>query len=303
MTAKTLCSMLVVRSLVAVLVPAAVLAQTGSAFVPSAGLPFATTTAQTESGDTGVALVSIAWTKYRSDSISPGVFDTSATGTMPVWDYTFLSPTQGMLYEYTITLRGSQYQVLQRRQRPQDTARPINRSWYDIDSVLTFLSLYDNNTVKNWKSRCPELEVALVRLCLIREPYLYRTYIPMWIIEFWCPPQRLKNQAIVDAMNRAVVIFNDSLELTSSIPYQKPDIPITDHLVLTGSSIHISPPLTTESTIRIFNIIGRVVSEQILSAGSTSIPFPPDLPRGTYCILILDSTGSLLRSLYLVRPE
>ncbi len=107
---------------------ATVKAQTGSSFLPSAGLQFARTTAQAESGDTGVVLVSIAWTKHRTDGINPGNFDTSTTGAMPVWDYTFLSPTQSLLYEYTITLTGTQYQILQRRQRAQDTARPIDRT-------------------------------------------------------------------------------------------------------------------------------------------------------------------------------
>jgi hypothetical protein len=278
-------------------------AQSYTPFIPSMGLATVSSQAQVDSGDSSVVLVSIQWTKYRSDGIDPGTFDYNGNGAVPVWDYTFLSPANNMLYEYTLVSSGAQFQIVHRSQRAQDTARPINRTWYDIDSLLDYFRSTLSRKYDEWKSNCPALELALVRLVQVRESYVHRTTIPMWMFDFWCTPSALKNRILIDTYKRLVAVIIDSLPLASVATPERPVMPSPDRVALSGNVLPLREPMPSDGTVRIVDLCGRVAWQQSLQAGSDIITIPDYLPSGTYSVLVFDAIGTLYRSFYVVRIE
>ncbi|MCX7930120.1 MAG: T9SS type A sorting domain-containing protein [Chlorobi bacterium] len=293
-TTKVLASVLV-------LIATVVYAQGENSFTPNQALSFAKASAMSESGDTSVVLVSIEWMLNRPDGLASGNFDTSSTGAMPVWEYTFLSPEQNQLLSYVVTSTGSSFQIAGRRQRMQDTARPINQSWYDIDSVVGMMRA--SVVVGQRKSQCPELQTARIRLVMVREPYVYRRYIPMWVMEHWCIPQRFKLVCLYDAVGRSITICQDSVALTATVhednALDNRDSP-SRNVIAVHNTIHLTSPLPAESIVKIFDLSGRIISSTSLSAGTTTIPIEQRLPCGVYRMVIVSAADGKLRDSFLI---
>ena len=276
-------------------------AQPNEPFLPAQGLSFARERAIAETGDTAVALVSIRWMKYRTDSLPAGTFDLQGNGALPVWDYIFLSPSQEMIHLFTVISAGGNFQVVGHKQWPKDTSRVINKSWYDIDSLHN--RIFNSIIVSEWKELCPEIEVARLRLVMYYDPYVNRSYVPMWGVEWWCVPQRFRLECFHDAYRRAIAICSDTSSLISSVAMHDAPVPMPEKLLLTDNTVPLRAPLSMNSTMRIFDISGRLIEEQHLPAGTESLLLPSSISQGFYRILITDSNGNLVGSLFVVRIE
>ncbi len=276
-------------------------AQSYEPFLPAAGLPYAREQAIAETQDSSVALVSIRWMKYRSDSLQPGTFDLQGNGSAPMWDYIFLSPMQQRIHLFTIVSVGGTFSVVGHRQWPKDTSRVIDKQWYDIDS----LTAYIRSTIRggDWMQNCPTIELVGIRLVMIYDRYVNRSYVPMWGAEWWCIPQRYKLECFHDAYRRAIAICTDTSLLTNSVSEHMARTPSTEKLLLNNSTLPLHVPLSQNSTVRVFDISGRLIQEQQLPAGSNYIKLPESMTRGFYRILVTDDAGTIISSWYVVFIE
>mgnify|MGYP000082516554 FL=1 len=290
-------------ALVLLCLAATISAAQNEPFLPAQGLSFARERAIAETGDTGVALVSIQWMKYRADSIQAGTLDLQGNGALPVWDYIFLSPSQEMIHLFTVISAGGNFQVVGHKQWPKDTSRVINKSWYDIDSLMNIIPHTVEASATGWKTVCPEIEVARLRLVMYYDPYINRSYVPMWGVEWWCVPQRFRLECFHDAYRRAITICSDTSSLVSSVAMHDAPVPMPEKLLLTDNTVPLRTPLSMNSTMRIFDISGRLIEEKHLPAGTESIALPSSISQGIYRILITDSNGNLVGSLFVVRIE
>lgn len=80
-------------------------------------------------------------------------------------------------------------------------------------------------------------------------------------------------------------------------------VPMPEKLLLTDNTVPLQAPLSMNSTMRIFDISGRLIEEQHLPAGTESLLLPSSISQGFYRILITDSNGNLVGSLFVVRIE
>jgi hypothetical protein len=276
-------------------------AQSHEPFLPAAGLPFARERAIAETQDTSAALVTIRWMKYRSDSLQSGTFDLQGNGSAPMWDYAFLSPMQQTIHLFTIVSSGGTFSVVGHRQWPIDTSRIIDKQWYDVDSLMRYIQNLIIAT--GWKQTCPSIELVGIRLVMIYDRYVSRSYIPMWGAEWWCIPQRYKVECFHDAYRRAITICTDTSSLINSVAECNARTPSTEKFLLNEPTLPFHVPLSQNATVRVFDISGRLIEEQQLTAGSEFIRLPESVTRGFYRILATDVAGTIIGSWYVIFIE